>query len=62
VNGGDLNAYNQGAMFGSGVGVVAGLATSKKVDVVQIPQGGVYILSLQAPIALMAAQPVAQFR
>ncbi|MGB8702707.1 MAG: hypothetical protein WCD18_25105 [Thermosynechococcaceae cyanobacterium] len=52
VSGGDIGTFNRAAMFGSGVGVLAGLGSEKTVQVVEIPQGSLYVLTLQAPVAL----------
>jgi hypothetical protein len=61
IRGGNLNNFNTGAMLGSGIGAIAGLASEKSVHVVEIPQGSVYVLTLQTPVAvaLPAAAPVA---
>jgi hypothetical protein len=64
LNGGDPTKFSQGAMLGSGIGAIAGLASGKSVHVVEIPQGSVYVLTLQtavalsAPVAPVAAAPV----
>lgn len=65
--GGDFMNFNQGAMLGSGVGAIAGLASEKSMRVVEIPQGSLYVLTLQIPVTVSmpsqspaAAQPVAQ--
>jgi hypothetical protein len=71
--GGDFMNFNQGAMLGSGVGAIAGLASEKSMHVVEIPQGSLYVLTLQMPVTVsmpsqppVVAQPVAitnpQFR
>jgi hypothetical protein len=58
INGGNFVDFNQGAMLGSGLGALAGLASEKSVQVVEIPQGSVYVLTLQMPVALTI--PVSQ--
>jgi hypothetical protein len=73
ATGGDFMNFNQGAMLGSGVGAIAGLASEKSMHVVEIPQGSLYVLTLQMPVTVAmpiqssaVAQPVAstnpQFR
>jgi hypothetical protein len=48
------SAFDQGGMIGGAIGIVSGLTSPKNVRIVQLPQGSVYVLSLQAPIALPA--------
>jgi hypothetical protein len=50
--GGDFMNFNQGAMLGSGVGAIAGLASEKSMHVVEIPQGSLYVLTLQMPVTV----------
>jgi hypothetical protein len=50
--GGDFMNFNQGAMLGSGVGAIAGLASEKSMHVVEIPQGSLYVLTLQIPVTV----------
>jgi hypothetical protein len=58
--GGDFMNFNQGAMLGSGVGAIAGLASEKSMHVVEIPQGSLYVLTLQMPVTVaMPSQPPA---
>jgi hypothetical protein len=58
--GGDFMNFNQGAMLGSGVGAIAGLASEKSMHVVEIPQGSLYVLTLQMPVTVsMPTQPPA---
>jgi hypothetical protein len=57
LNGGDPTKFGQGAMLGSGVGAIAGLASGKSVHVVEIPQGSVYVLTLQTAVALATPVP-----
>jgi hypothetical protein len=52
MGGGNLNDFNTGAMLGSGLGAIAGLASEKSVHVVEISQGSVYVLTLQTPVAV----------
>jgi hypothetical protein len=60
LNGGDPTKFGQGAMLGSGLGAIAGLASGKSVHVVEIPQGSVYVLTLQTAVALsMPVNPAA---
>lgn len=59
LNGGDPTKFSQGAMLGSGIGAIAGLASGKSVHVVEIPQGSVYVLTLQTAVALSMPAPVA---
>jgi hypothetical protein len=60
LNGGDPTKFSQGAMLGSGLGAIAGLASGKSVHVVEIPQGSVYVLTLQTTVALsMPVNPAA---
>jgi hypothetical protein len=60
LNGGDPTRFSQGAMLGSGLGAIAGLASGKSVHVVEIPQGSIYVLTLQTAVALsMPSAPVA---
>ncbi len=55
------SAFDQGGMIGGAVGILSGLTSPKNLRVVQLPQGSVYVLSLQAPIALpaLASAPAA---
>jgi hypothetical protein len=41
-----------GSLIGNAVGLVSGLASPRRIRVVQIPQSSVYVLTLQAPITL----------
>jgi hypothetical protein len=50
--GGDFMNFNQEAMLGSGVGAIAGLASEKSMHVVEIPQGSLYVLTLQIPVTV----------
>jgi hypothetical protein len=60
ATGGDFMNFNQGAMLGSGVGAIAGLASEKSMQVVEIPQGSLYVLTLQMPVTVsMPSQPPA---
>ncbi len=52
LNGGDPTRFSQGAMLGSGLGAIAGLASGKSVHVVEIPQGSIYVLTLQTAVAI----------
>lgn len=58
------DAFEQGGMIGGALGILTGLSSPKNIRVVQLPQGSVYVLSLQAPIVLpslaVAPQPTAQ--
>jgi hypothetical protein len=49
---GDPDKFDQGAMIGSALGMLSGLKTPEKVRVVQIPQGSIFVLTLQSPINL----------
>jgi hypothetical protein len=51
---GDPEQFDRGAMLGSAVGIVSGLRSAENTRIVQIPQGSVYVLSLEAPINLSA--------
>ncbi|WP_181357427.1 hypothetical protein [Stenomitos frigidus] len=54
------DAFDQGGMIGGALGILTGMNSPKSLRVVQLPQGSVYVLSLQAPIALpanLAVQP-----
>jgi hypothetical protein len=59
IGGGNFADFNTGAMLGSGIGAIAGLASAKSVHVVEIPQGSVYVLTLQTPVAITLPTPVA---
>ena len=48
------DAFDQGGMIGGALGILTGLSSPKNVRVVQLPQGSVYVLTLQAPISLSA--------
>lgn len=52
ASGGDPDQFDRGAMLGSALGLANGLRSSDSDELVQIPQGSVYVLALQAPIAL----------
>ena len=56
-NGGDPTRFSQGAMLGSGIGAIAGFASGKSMHVVEIPQGSIYVLTLQTSVAI-ATPPV----
>lgn len=51
INGGDPDAFDQGGMLGSFVGMLSG-RQDESTRVVQIPQGSVYVLSLEEAIHL----------
>jgi hypothetical protein len=57
LNGGDPTRFSQGAMLGSGIGAIAGFASGKSMHVVEIPQGSVYVLTLQTSVALSMPSP-----
>ena len=50
MSNGDPNTYTQGAMLGSVVGAITGLSSADTAQVVQIPQGATYVLSLTTPV------------
>ena len=52
INGGDPEAFDQGVMGGSFIGGLIGARTPENTRVVDIPQNGVYVLSLSAPVQL----------
>ncbi|MBI4782766.1 MAG: hypothetical protein HY785_15800 [Oscillatoriophycideae cyanobacterium NC_groundwater_1537_Pr4_S-0.65um_50_18] len=52
VNNGDPDQFDRGAMLGSAVGMLMGLRSSDRSHIVQIPQGSVFVLALEAPIDL----------
>lgn len=54
------DGFDRGAMLGSAVGIVSGLTAPENVRLVQIPQGSVYVLPLQAPLALNSTPAAAQ--
>ncbi|MBE9177054.1 hypothetical protein IQ268_00500 [Oculatella sp. LEGE 06141] len=54
MNQGNPDQFDRGAMLGSAVGALAGLRNPENTRIVQIPQGSVYVLSLQAPVVLAA--------
>jgi hypothetical protein len=47
-----VEAFNQGGMIGGALGILTGINSPKSLRIVQLPQGSVYVLSLQAPITL----------
>lgn len=52
-NGKDSNDnVNIGHLIGAGIGIVSGLTSSKSVRQVEIAQGAVYVMKLQAPITV----------
>jgi hypothetical protein len=57
-NGGDPSRFSQGAMVGSGIGAIAGFASGKSMHVVEIPQGSIYVLTLQTSVALSTPSPI----
>jgi hypothetical protein len=57
LNGGDPTRFSQGAMLGSGIGAIAGFASGKSMQVVEIPQGSIYVLTLQTSVALATPNP-----
>ncbi|MBD1821546.1 hypothetical protein H6F51_03345 [Cyanobacteria bacterium FACHB-DQ100] len=44
--------FERGGMIGGAIGILSGMSSPKNVRVVQLPAASVYVLSLQAPIAL----------
>lgn len=54
MSGGDPDEFDRGAMLGSAVGLLSGLRSPENTRVVQIPQGSVFVLSLSAPVNLVA--------
>lgn len=59
IGGGNFADFNTGTMLGSGIGAIAGLASEKSIHVVEIPQGSVYVLTLQTPVAITLSTPIA---
>jgi hypothetical protein len=54
LGGGDPEAFDRGVMGGNFIGGIIGARTPENTRVVDIPQNGVYVLSLSAPIQLSA--------
>jgi hypothetical protein len=52
VTGGKTESIEQAGLLGAGIGIISGITSPEKVRVVQIPQGSVYVLALQAPVAI----------
>ncbi|MBD1858771.1 MULTISPECIES: hypothetical protein [Leptolyngbya] len=48
----DVDGIKKGALAGTGIGLVYGLLSPKKATVVKIPQGSMYILTLQSAVTL----------
>lgn len=48
-----INFSNIGNSVGTGLGVISGLSSPKTTRQVEIPQGSVYILTLEAPVTLL---------
>lgn len=46
------SAFDQGGMIGGAIGILSGLTSPKNIRIVQLPADSVYVLTLQAPIAL----------
>ncbi len=54
------DAFDQGGMIGGALGILSGMGAPKSLRVVQLPQGSVYVLTLQAPVVLPTfARPTA---
>lgn len=49
---GDSDSILKGGLAGNAIGILGGITSPKKVAVVSIPQGSVYILKLEAPVTL----------
>lgn len=49
---GDPDRFDRGAMLGSAIGLVSGLRSPENTRVVQIPQGSVYVLALEAEVLM----------
>lgn len=54
LSNGDPDQFDRGAMLGSAVGLLSGLRSPENTRIVQIPQSSVYVLSLEAAIAVSA--------
>ena len=52
--------FDQGGMIGGAIGILSGMGSPKNVRVVQLPAESVYVLQLQAPIALPMVTAVSQ--
>jgi hypothetical protein len=52
LNSGDPDQFDRGAMLGNTVGMLMGLRSPQRTHVVQIPQGSVFVLALEAPIQI----------
>jgi hypothetical protein len=52
INPNDSDGMKGGAMGGSLLGMVVGLATPKNATIVKIPRGSIYVLSVQSPVSL----------
>jgi hypothetical protein len=44
--------FDQGGMIGGAIGILSGMGSPKNIRLVQLPADSVYVLTLQAPIAL----------
>ncbi len=52
MSNGNPDQFDRGAMLGNLIGMVSGMRSPENTRVVQIPQGSVYVLSLQTAIVL----------
>lgn len=52
LSGGDPDKFDHGAMGGSLLGLFTGLRSAENTRVVQIPQSGVYVLTLESPVSM----------
>jgi hypothetical protein len=48
----NIKKIKGGALAGTGIGILTGILSSKKATVVKIPQGSIFILSLQSAVTL----------
>jgi hypothetical protein len=52
INSNDSNGMKSGALGGSVIGMIVGLTSPKNATIVKIPQGSIYVLSVQSPVSL----------
>ncbi|NET45924.1 hypothetical protein [Okeania sp. SIO2B3] len=50
IGGGDLDSVVLGQMVGQGVGIIVDLSSPETINLLTIPPGSVYVLTLEAPI------------
>lgn len=58
LEGPDTGKMMKGGLIGSAIGIATGLFSSDKADIANIPQGSVFVLTLQSPLPAIASTAI----